>query len=131
MIAALSNHFSRLLSPRFYLSSVVKTARYLSVRADCNVHSRMLVPIFTVTAVTGRALNISSSVVSSPIARIKSYRVASKSLFTSEPLVNSGDFISITLLPCMICKFCFKQIDIKELTNCCARNLPNHASASR
>lgn len=42
MIAALSNHFSRLLSPRFYLSSVVKTARCLSVRADCNVHSRML-----------------------------------------------------------------------------------------
>lgn len=29
MIAALSNHFSRLLSPRFYLSAVVKTARCL------------------------------------------------------------------------------------------------------
>ena len=35
MITALSNHFSRLLSPCLHLSAVVKTARCLSVRADC------------------------------------------------------------------------------------------------
>ena len=77
MIAALSNHFSRLLSPRFYLSAVVKR-QGVCLYGQIVTYISDAVPIFTVTAVTGTALNISSSVVSSPIAKIKSYRVAAK-----------------------------------------------------
>lgn len=130
MITALSNHFSRLLSPCLHLSAVVK-------RQGVCLYGQI------VTCTLGCCTNLYSHssnrygfkhiIIRSIISYCQDKIISGgkQSLFTSEPLVNSGDFISITLLPCMICKFCFKQIDIKELTNCCARNLPNHASASR